>query len=309
MKHTTTFRQLLSRKEIVVMPGCYNAVTARIMEKVGFEAIYLSGYGVSVSLLGMPDVGLTTMTEMHTTARYIANAVQIPILADADTGYGNAINVLRTVREYIQTGVAGIHIEDQVTPKRCGHVAGKMLIPLEEAIGKYRAADKARKELDPDFVIIARTDARNAVGGGLDEAIRRGNAYVNAGADVIFVEAPVSVEEIARVVKEIDAPILYNNTGISPPLSVEELQHLGIAAVIYPSLGLSATLRGVWDLAHDLQKRGTQAMIEYNAAMKGHPLEDRHGFAGFPEIRKLEEEFLPHEEVVKKYAETLGYKP
>lgn len=309
MKRTTIFRELLTRKEILVMPGCYNAVTAKILEQVGFEAIYMSGYGVSVGLLGMPDVGLTTMTEMHTTARYIANAVRIPVLADADTGYGNAINVLRTVREYIQTGVAGIHLEDQVTPKRCGHVSGKMLIPLEEAVGKYRATHKARQELDPDFVIIARTDARNALGGGLEEAIRRGNAYVQAGADVIFVEAPVSVEEIERVVKEIDAPILYNCTGISPQLSVEELQNLGVAAVIYPGLSLSATLRGVWDLAHDLKTRGTQALLDHTASMKGHPLEDRHAFAGFPEIRKLEEEFLPREEVLKKYEETLGYKP
>ncbi|RMF84204.1 MAG: carboxyvinyl-carboxyphosphonate phosphorylmutase [Nitrospinota bacterium] len=309
MKRTTAFRHLLTRPEILVMPGCYNAVTAKILAQVGFEAIYMSGYGVSVGLLGMPDVGLTTMTEMHTTARYIANAVSVPVLADADTGYGNAINVLRTVREYIQTGVAGIHIEDQVTPKRCGHVSGKMLIPLEEAVGKYRAADAARQELDPDFVLIARTDARNAVGGGLEEAIRRGNAYAQAGADVIFVEAPLSVEEIERVVKEIDAPILYNNTGISPRLSVEELQQLGVAAVIYPTLSLQATLRGVWDLAQDLKKRGTQAVLDFLAEMKGHPLEDQHRFAGFPEIRKLEEEFLPSEEVMRKYEASEGYQP
>src|SRR5262249_43337482 len=149
-------------------------------------------------------------------ARYIANAVPVPVIADADNGYGNAINVMRTVREYIGTGVAGIHIEDQVIPKRCGHVAGRRVIPLEEAVGKYRAADAVRRELDPDFVLIARTDARGASGGSLDEAIRRANAYLAAGADLAFVEGPTSVEEVRRVCREVKGPVFYNQTGVSP---------------------------------------------------------------------------------------------
>src|SRR6266540_1116896 len=157
MRATSQLRQLLKSGRTLFVPGCYNALSARILADVGFPAIYMTGYGTSLALLGMPDAGLATMTEMHLNARYIANAVALPVIADADNGYGNAVNAIRTVREYIQTGVAGIHIEDQVIPKRCGHVAGRRVIPLEEAVGKYRAAVEARRDLDPDFVIIART--------------------------------------------------------------------------------------------------------------------------------------------------------
>src|SRR5439155_1619494 len=165
MRATTRLRQLLSSGKPLFVPGCYDALSARILETVGFPLLYMTGYGTSLALLGLPDAGLATMTEMHLNARYIAGAVRAPVIADADNGYGNAINVIRTVREYIGTGVAGIHIEDQAIPKRCGHVAGRRVIPLEEAVGKYRAADAVRRELDPDFVLIARTDARGARGG------------------------------------------------------------------------------------------------------------------------------------------------
>src|SRR5204863_1763998 len=171
MRTTTRLRQLLDARRTIVAPGCYNALSAKILDGVGFPALYMTGYGTSLALLGMPDAGLATMTEMHLNARYIANAVDVPVIADADNGYGNAINVMRTVREYIHTGVAGVHIEDQVIPKRCGHVAGRRVIPLAEAVGKYRAADAVRRELDPDFVLIARTDARGAHGGSLEAAI------------------------------------------------------------------------------------------------------------------------------------------
>src|SRR5712692_4265092 len=193
----------------------------------------MTGYGTSLALLGMPDAGLATMTEMHLNARYIANAVGVPVIADADDGYGNAINVIRTVREYIQTGVAGIHIEDQVTPKRCGHVAGKQVISLDEAVGKYRAAASVRRELDPDFVLIARTDARGARGDTLDEAIRRANAYLDAGADMAFVEGPTSIDEVQRVCREVKGPIFYNQTGVSPRLAREQMQDFGIAITIF----------------------------------------------------------------------------
>src|SRR5262245_27676981 len=163
MRATTRLRQLL-RETPLLVPGCYDALSARVLERTGFPAVYMTGYGTSLALLGLPDAGLATMSEMHLNARYIANAVAVPVISDADNGYGNAVNVIRTVREYIQTGVAGIHIEDQVIPKRCGHVAGRRVIPLE-AVGKYRAADAVRRDLDPDFVLIARTDARGAHGG------------------------------------------------------------------------------------------------------------------------------------------------
>src|SRR6266478_2169628 len=183
MRATSQLRQLLKSGKPLFVPGCYNALSARILADVGFPAVYMTGYGTSLSLLGMPDAGLATMTEM------------------------------RTVREYIGTGVAGIHIEDQVIPKRCGHVAGRRVIPIDEAVGKYRAADAVRRELDPDFVLIARTDARGA---SLDEAIRRANAYLAAGADLAFVEGPTSVDEVRRVCREVKGPVFYNQTGVSP---------------------------------------------------------------------------------------------
>src|SRR5688572_23214071 len=178
MRASTKLRELLRTKKTIIAPGCYNAMSAKVLETVGFDAIYMTGYGTSLSLLGMPDAGLATMGEMQLNARYIANAVSTPVIADSDNGYGNAINVVRTVREYIQTGVAAIHLEDQILPKRCGHVAGRRVVSFDEAVGKIRAADKVRRDNDPDFVLIARTDARGAVGGSLDEAIKRANAYL-----------------------------------------------------------------------------------------------------------------------------------
>jgi len=309
MKKTTILRHLIERKNILVAPGCYNALTAKIAEKTGFEAVYLSGYGVSVSLIGVPDVGLATMTEMHNVARYVANAVQIPVIADSDTGYGNAINVMRTVKEYIQTGVAAIHIEDQITPKRCGHMAGKVLISIEEAVGKFMAADAARKEMDPDFLIIARTDARGAVGGGLEEAIFRANAYIKAGADIAFVEAPISIEEVRKIVTEVNAPILYNIAGISPYIDIEELERIGIRMVIYPAVSWRSTARAYWDHLTDIKHRDSQAVMDFEKKMKGHPLEDFNAFIGFSEIRLQEEKYLLREEVLRKYADTIGYNP
>jgi len=308
MKKSTRLRQLLAKNEIIVAPGCFDAITAKLIEKAGFSTAYLSGYGVSASLLGMPDMGFTTMTEIQMVARCAANAVNIPVIADSDTGYGNAINLIRCVREYIQTGVAGIHIEDQVTPKRCGHVSGKELVSIEEAIGKYRAAAKVRDEYDKDFLLIARTDARGALGGSLDDAIKRANAYLKAGADVAFVEAPTSFAEIQRVVEEVEGPLFYNCTGISPPLSVERLQELGFSIVIYPGAGLRAACKGVYDLMIDIKNRGTEAMIDFSDKMGGHSLEDLNAFLGFQEAREWENEFLPDEQVKKKYEASLGYK-
>src|SRR5678816_2858786 len=223
MRQTTRLRELLRSGRSLLVPGCYNALSARILAEVGFPAVYMTGYGTSLSLLGMPDAGLATMTEMHLNARYIAGAVSVPVIADADNGYGNAINVIRTVREYVGTGVAGIHIEDQAIPKRCGHVAGRQVIPIEEAAGKYRAAAQARDEADPDFILIARTDARGAHGGSLDEAIRRANAYLEAGADMAFVEGPTSVDEVRRICREVKGPIFYNQTGVSPRFTLDEM--------------------------------------------------------------------------------------
>src|SRR5262245_9599535 len=259
MRATSQLRQLLKSGKTLFVPGCYNALSARIVAEVGFPAIYMTGYGTSLSLLGLPDAGLATMTEMHLNARYIAGAVSVPVIADADNGYGNAINVMRTVREYIGTGVAGIHIEDQAIPKRCGHVAGRRVVPIEEAVGKYRAADAVRRELDPDFVLIARTDARGAAGGSLDDAIGRANAYLEAGADLALVEGPTSVDEVRRICREVKGPVFYNQTGVSPRFSVAEMQDLGIAVTILAGGLVRVSVQGLQEFGLGLREKGLGA--------------------------------------------------
>jgi len=307
MRATVRLRQLL-RATPVLVPGCYDALSARVLERTGFPAVYMTGYGTSLALLGLPDAGLATMSEMHLNARYIANAVSVPVIADADNGYGNAINVIRTVREYIQTGVAGIHIEDQAIPKRCGHVAGRRVIPLEEAVGKYRAADAVRRDLDPDFVLIARTDARGAHGGSLDEAIRRANAYLEAGADLAFVEGPTSVAEVQRVCREVRGPVFYNQTGVSPRLTLEQMQELGIAVTILPGATLRVALQAIWDFAAALRQEGPAAETRFAERFRDHPVGDLHTFAGFDQIRAWEAEYLPAEEL-DKYQGSVGHQP
>ena len=272
MKRTTKLRELLSTGESIVVPGCYNAMSARVLDKVGFPAIYMTGYGTSLSLLGMPDAGLATMTEMHMNARYIANAVSVPVIADSDNGYGNAVNTIRTVKEYVQTGVAAIHIEDQVIPKRCGHVAGRRVIPIDEAVGKYRAADYARKEIDPDFVIIARTDARGAHGGTLDDAITRANAYLEAGADVAFVEGPTDVEEVKRICSrgqgsdplQSDRYFAALHAWRSCSRSASPLRSL-------PGATFRTTMMAIYDLAVELRDEGPIAEEAFQRQVQGSP--------------------------------------
>ena len=309
MKKTTRLKKLLAEKRLLVAPAAYDALSARIIEQAGFELMAVTGYGLSASLLGRPDVGLTTMTEVVTASRNIAAAVEVPVFADADTGYGNAINVMRAIEEFIRAGVAGVHLEDQVSPKRCGHVAGKQLISIEEAAGKIRAAAKVRKELDPDFVLIARTDARGALGGGMDEVIRRGRAYVEAGADVVFPDGLTAVEELERCVREVPAPILYNMVGVSPLLPFEELEALGVAVVEHAGGAFLAAARAMLDFMHGFKAGGTQFLVEFGQGLAQHPMRNFHRFIGFDRIRQLEEEYLPSEEVQRKYAETVGYQP
>ncbi|MDN3565657.1 oxaloacetate decarboxylase [Paeniroseomonas aquatica] len=305
---TTRFRAMLARGTPLVLPGCYNALTARILEHAGHEAIYMTGYGTSLSLLGLPDAGLITLTEMAMNARLIAGAITAPLIADADTGFGNAINVVRTVEEYIRAGVAGIHIEDQVAPKRCGHVAGREVIGREEAVAKIRAASETRAALDADFTLVARTDARGAHGGSLDEAIARANLFLEAGADLAFVEGPASRAEIAEVCRRVNGPVFYNQTGISPRLSEADMAELGIAVTILPGAVLRQTIMAVHDLAVAMKQQGALAEAEVDARTKVHPLGNVHLFAGFDRIRALEEAFLPAG-AQEKYAGTLGHMP
>src|SRR2546422_2452797 len=225
MRTTTRLRQMLDQPGLIVAPGAYDGFSARLIEAAGFRCVYMTGAGTAASHLGQPDLGLATLTEMATHAAHLAACVSIPLIADADTGYGNVLNVVRTVREYERAGVAGLHIEDQVAPKKCGHIAGKQVIPAKEFADKIRAACEHRT--DPDFVVIARTDARAV--NGLDDAIERANRYAEAGADVIFVEAPQSDDEITRIVREVKAPLLANMVpgGKTPAIKIADLERLG----------------------------------------------------------------------------------
>jgi 2-methylisocitrate lyase-like PEP mutase family enzyme len=292
----------------LILPGCFNAMSARILEHAGFPALYMSGYGTSLNLLGLPDAGLITLTEMALNAKLIASAVRAPLIADADTGFGNAINVVRTVEEYIRAGVAGMHLEDQVAPKRCGHVAGREVIARDEAVLKIRAACQTRDALDPDFVIIARTDARGAHGGSMEEAITRANAFLEAGADLAFVEGPKDKEEVAHICQAVKGPVFYNMTGISPRFTAEEMAAIGIRACILPGAAMRATIMAIHDFATTLKAEGPMAEAAYDARFKQHPMGNLHGFAGFDRIREMEAEFLPAE-AAEKYQGGLGYAP
>ena len=232
MNRCAQLRKLIERPEILVAPGAYDPFVARIVQATGFEAVYMTGAGVSHVRLGQPDLGLLSFSEMVDQAGRIADAVDLPLIADADTGYGNALNVMRTVRAYERAGVAGMHIEDQDMPKRCGHFDAKQVIDTGEMVGKLKAALDAR--VDPDFIIIARTDARTVL--GLEEAMARAHAFAEAGADVIFVESPLSEEELARIGSSISTPLLANmvETGKTPILPAQRLQELGFSLVIHP---------------------------------------------------------------------------
>ncbi|MBI2205080.1 MAG: isocitrate lyase/PEP mutase family protein [Candidatus Rokubacteria bacterium] len=307
MRRTTQLRRLLDRGELMVAPLADCAYTAKIIEAAGFPAVYLSGGGTAGTLFGVPDAGLVTSSETMMAARLMVNAVNVPVIVDADTAYGNAVIATRTARDLIQAGAAAMQIEDQVTPKRCGWVAGKELVPLDEAVGKLRAAADVRKALDPDFVIVARTDARGAVGGGLDEALRRGQAYVQAGADLVFVEGLRSAAELDAVIQGIPGAHL----NWSYDLDVDEVQRRGLKVLLF-SGAAAAGRRAIWDFVHDLRQRGTQAHRALRDVQRGHPLgslEANFAFLGFGAIREWEERYLPKEANGSKYEESLGWRP
>lgn len=249
-RKTTRFRRLLSGREVVLAPGAYDALSARIIENVGFPAISATGAGMSASM-GYPDVGLVTMTEVIGRVKMIADATQVPLLADADTGYGNLINVMRTVREFECAGAAGIHIEDQVTPKKCGQLAGKELISIPEMIQKVKAALAARS--DPDFVIVARTDARSEY--NLEEAIRRACAFAEAGADAILIYGPESVDELKQISEQVKAPLIghISRGGKMSGVSAATFQELGYRMVIFPLQAILAATAAMSELMKQLR--------------------------------------------------------
>jgi 2-methylisocitrate lyase-like PEP mutase family enzyme len=278
-------RALLTEPEPLIAPGAYDALSARLVEQAGFDAVYMTGFGTTASLIGRPDVGLLTGAEMVDNARRIVSAVDVPVIADADTGYGNALNVLRTVQLYEQAGVAGIQLEDQVAPKKCGHMSGKAVIGTAEMVGKVRAAVAARQ--DPDLVVIARTDA--VAVNGVADAVARGRAYAEAGADLLFVEAPTSESDIEAVATELRgvAPLVFNwaEGGKTPPLPLARITELGFSLVIYPIGTLLAATAGIQSLLATLKADGVPSL-------SGLPTFD--GFTdlvGLPEVQQLEQRF------------------
>src|SRR4051794_23644308 len=278
-------RELLAGPAPLVAPGAYDALSARLVEQAGFDVVYMTGFGTTASLIGRPDVGLLTGAEMVDNARRIVSAVDVPVIADADTGYGNAINVVRTVQLYEQAGVAGLQLEDQVAPKRCGHMSGKAVIETAEMVGKLEAAVAARR--DPDLVVIARTDA--VAVSGVEDAVARGRAYADAGADLLFVEAPTSADDVERVAGELAgvAPLVFNwaEGGRTPPLPLSRIAELGFSLVIYPIGTLLAATAGMRALLAALRADGVPSL-------GGLPAFDEFtDLVGLPEVQQLEQRF------------------
>ncbi len=281
-----TLRELLAEGEMVLAPGCYDALGARLVEEAGFPAVYMTGFGTAASRLGRPDVGLLTLTEMADNARRIVQAVELPVIADADTGYGNAINVIRTVQEYEAAGVAAIQLEDQVMPKKCGHMEGKHLVPAGEMAAKVAAAVAARRS--GEMLIVARTDARAVQ--GLQEAIRRARLYREAGADMLFIEAPQSTGEIEEISGAFaDVPLMFNYAegGKSPPVTHEFLRRLGFRLVIFPISTLLVATAAMRSVLAQIKAAGTP--IEVLPSLL--PFTSFLEFIGLDEIHELERRF------------------
>lgn len=292
MKKTARLKQLVQERKALVCPGAHDAISAKLIERAGFKALQVSGFGLSATYLGLPDMAFMSFSEVLHFSKNIIDSVDIPVMVDADTGYGNAVNAMHVTREFIKAGAAGMNIEDQLFPKRCGHLEGKSIVPMEEMVLKIKACRKAGDELDPDFVINARTDAIAVA--GVEEAIRRGNAYAEAGADLIFVEAPRSVEQIRHVIESIDAPVSINLMdavvgGKTPLIDIDTLRELGVGRISIPVGPLFAAIKG---------------MLNYLDAIKGDRIAEGRtdlvadfGFfkemVGFPKFRELEREYLP----------------
>lgn len=286
MKQTSVLRQLLAKDGIVVAPGAHDALTAKIIEKTGFPAVYMTGYGQAASHLGKPDVGLLTMSEMVARAANIVEAVNVPVIADADTGFGNAVNVMRTIREYEKAGVAAIQFEDQVAPKKCGHMTGRQVVSVEEMAGKIKAAADARR--DSDLVIIARTDARTVH--GIDEAINRARVYEEAGADLLFIESPESIEEMQKITASFTVPLLANMVegGRTPLLPVQELAAIGYKLVIFPTASTYTLARAITRLMQSLKETGTTAgMLEQMVTFS-----EFNELIGLSRIKEYENEYV-----------------
>ena len=292
MKKSTVLRGLLQKRQALPVPGAHDVISAKLIEKTGFKAVQVSGFGLAATYLGLPDMAFISFTEVLNFTRNIVDAVSIPVMADADTGYGNSINAMRVTEQFIKAGTAGMNLEDQVFPKRCGHIEGKTVVSLDEMVLKIKACAQVRDSLDPDFILNARTDAIAV--SGVDEAIRRGNAYIEAGADMIFVEAPRTVEEIEKAVKGINGLVsinLFDNIegGKTPLLTVEELAAMGVARISIPVGSTFAAARGVLNYLEAI-KGGKLAPERKDLVFSFDEFKD---LVGVPAFREQEKQFLP----------------
>ena len=310
-KATTRLIELLKRPELLVMSGGFSPLHAHMSRLVGYEAFFMSGSQVAAYVYGYPDVGLLGLNEMVEAVRRITNVTDIPVFADADTGYGNAVNVYYTVQAYIRAGAAGLHIEDQEAPKKSGTLAWRRLISIDEAVGKYRAAVTAKKELDADFVVCARCDSIGSEGGGFDDAVKRGIAYVkDAGVDAVWMNTMTKREEIEEACKRIPAPVIAPYYGPKPSPTFEEFQKLGVAAVLYPSLTTANGLQSTWELLHEFKERGPVVLDEWNKKAQASP----HGMVPrtqdpilpMKKIKQLEDEYIPSD-LRRDYDKTFGH--
>ena len=291
MKKSTELKKNILERKALVVPGAHDVMSAKLIEKYDFKAIQVSGFGLSATYLGLPDMGFISFGDVLAFTRNIINAVDIPVMADADTGYGNAINAMRVTEEFIRIGAAGMNIEDLTFQKRCGHLEGKQIIPIEEMVLKLKGCAKVRNQLDTNFIINARTDAIAV--SGIKEAIKRGNAFADAGADLIFVEAPRTKKDIIQVVKEIQAPVSINlfdfvEGGKTPLISIGELKEIGVARVSIPVGPLFASLKGLQNYLEiikggKLAKDRSDLVISFNNFKK---------LVRFPNFREQEKKYI-----------------
>lgn len=295
MKKATILKQLILDPEILVMPAAYDVLSAKIIEKLGFKAIQCSGFGIAASYLGLPDVAVLTMSQMLDITRNICSAVNVPVMADGDTGFGNAVNTYYTVQQFEAAGAAGINLEDQVFPKRCGHMSGKQIISAEEMVMKIKAAVFARK--DPDFVINARTDAIAV--NGVEDAVRRGNAYAEAGATMIFVEAPQSIDQIKYVIKSINAPVSINmlQGGRTPYVTIKQLEEWGAARVSIPVSPVFIAAKSLYDGLKKIKEYGDIRVVDDSVFS----FEEFTSLVDLPFIRSLESQLLTDCEIEARY--------
>lgn len=292
MKKSTLLKKYINERKALVCPGAHDAISAMLVEKYGFKALQVSGFGLSASYLGLPDMAFIGFSDVLHFTKNVADAVNVPVMADADTGYGNAINAMYVTEQFIGAGLAGMNIEDQLFPKRCGHLEGKQIIPMEEMVLKIKACKSVTERLDPDFVINARTDAIAVA--GIEEAIRRGNAYAEAGADLIFVEAPRTIEQIEQAVREIKAPVSINlmdavAAGKTPLVPIDKLREIGLGRVSIPVGLLFAAVKGMMNYLEVIQgDRIAEGRTDLVADFA-----DFKKLVGFDKFRDLEKEFLP----------------